>query len=302
MSYTARELLVLATKFDQLAAAGLVKIAKKKEKKKLDPKAKVRNKGTSSVPTNRAKDKNGKKEKKSYLERFDALIRKIGGPPGEVSDTEEVEYDPSEQTEEKAKAKGFMPANNKPGMSGTDRDLLKGAQEALNKLQYKGKDGKPLNPDGVLGPNTTFAINAYIAKNKTRIPQGFDHAGPALYTMIARDASGENKTPQTTVDAAQAKTAIDQTSSTLQRLLTVYQSGQLTQDPKSQAAWLNYVMGAYAKNSALLQQINAAVRDPQTDATAKKELQVLIPTLNANIMALGQYQQILNFSQQPAAK
>jgi hypothetical protein len=57
MSYSAEELLVLATKFEQLAQETLVKEAAKKEKKKLDPKAKVRNRGTVCVPAERAKDK-----------------------------------------------------------------------------------------------------------------------------------------------------------------------------------------------------------------------------------------------------
>lgn len=55
MSYTADELLVLATKFEQLASSCLVKTAKKKEK--LNPKAKVRNRGTVCVPAESAKDK-----------------------------------------------------------------------------------------------------------------------------------------------------------------------------------------------------------------------------------------------------
>lgn len=57
MSYTADELLVLATNFEELATDSLVKTAKKKEKKKLDPKAKVRNRGNVCVPAESAKDK-----------------------------------------------------------------------------------------------------------------------------------------------------------------------------------------------------------------------------------------------------
>lgn len=57
MSYNANELLKLASDFDNLATKALVVEAKKKEKKKLDPKAKVRNRGTVCVPAEQAKDK-----------------------------------------------------------------------------------------------------------------------------------------------------------------------------------------------------------------------------------------------------
>lgn len=77
MSYTAEELLVLATDFEQKAVESLEKFAKekldskKKDKKKkppfwlknkdygaaTDPKAKVRNRGTVCVPAESAKDK-----------------------------------------------------------------------------------------------------------------------------------------------------------------------------------------------------------------------------------------------------
>lgn len=57
MSYTTEELLKLASDYDNLATKALVVEAKKKEKKKLDPKAKVRNKPSPVVPAERAKDK-----------------------------------------------------------------------------------------------------------------------------------------------------------------------------------------------------------------------------------------------------
>lgn len=46
-----------ASRFEQLAVELLVQAAEKKEKKKLDPKAKVRNRGTVCVPASSAKDK-----------------------------------------------------------------------------------------------------------------------------------------------------------------------------------------------------------------------------------------------------
>jgi hypothetical protein len=57
MSRSAEELLKLASDFDNVATRALVVTAKKKEKKKLDPKAKVRNRGTVCVPAESAKDK-----------------------------------------------------------------------------------------------------------------------------------------------------------------------------------------------------------------------------------------------------
>ena len=57
MSYTADQLLSFAHKYEKIASESLIKEAKKKETKKLDPKAKVRNRGTVCVPAEQAKDK-----------------------------------------------------------------------------------------------------------------------------------------------------------------------------------------------------------------------------------------------------
>jgi hypothetical protein len=57
MSQTVEKLLNLASDYDNLATIALVVTAKGKEKKKLDPKAKVRNRGTVCVPAESAKDK-----------------------------------------------------------------------------------------------------------------------------------------------------------------------------------------------------------------------------------------------------
>jgi hypothetical protein len=56
MSYSPEQLLKIAHNFDQLAVQSLIVEAKEK-KKKLDPKAKVRNRGTVCVPAASAKDK-----------------------------------------------------------------------------------------------------------------------------------------------------------------------------------------------------------------------------------------------------
>lgn len=57
MSQNVEKILVLAENFEQKAKESLVVEAKKKDSKKLDPKAKVRNRGTVCVPAERAKDK-----------------------------------------------------------------------------------------------------------------------------------------------------------------------------------------------------------------------------------------------------
>lgn len=56
MSQTAEQLLKMSANYEQLANESLLVTAKKKEKK-LDPKAKVRNRGTVCVPAESAKDK-----------------------------------------------------------------------------------------------------------------------------------------------------------------------------------------------------------------------------------------------------
>lgn len=55
MSSTIAELIIAATEFEKMTTQSLVKTAAKKEK--LDPKAKVRNRGTVCIPAESAKDK-----------------------------------------------------------------------------------------------------------------------------------------------------------------------------------------------------------------------------------------------------
>lgn len=57
MSNKAEKILALASNFEKKATDALVSEAKKKDNKKLDPKAKVRNRGTVCVPAEQAKDK-----------------------------------------------------------------------------------------------------------------------------------------------------------------------------------------------------------------------------------------------------
>lgn len=79
MSHDTPKLLSLAAKLEFLATADLVATATKKEKKKLDPKAKVRNRGTVCVPAASAKDKkdhfpiNDEGQARSALSRVEGL-------------------------------------------------------------------------------------------------------------------------------------------------------------------------------------------------------------------------------------
>ena len=57
MPRTADDLIKMSVNYEQLANRSLLLTAAKKEKKKLDPKAKVRNRGTVCVPAEKAKDK-----------------------------------------------------------------------------------------------------------------------------------------------------------------------------------------------------------------------------------------------------
>lgn len=57
MSQSAEQLLKMSVNYEQLATQSLLVTAKKKEQKKLNPKAKVRNRGTVCVPAESAKDK-----------------------------------------------------------------------------------------------------------------------------------------------------------------------------------------------------------------------------------------------------
>jgi hypothetical protein len=79
MSHTADQLLKKSVNYEQLANQSLEATAAKKEKKKLDPKAKVRNRGTVCVPAESAKDKkdhfpiNDEGQARSALSRVEGL-------------------------------------------------------------------------------------------------------------------------------------------------------------------------------------------------------------------------------------
>ena len=115
-----------------------------------------------------------KKEKKSSLEVSEAMLSKY-------ADT----YNPTEQTEEDAKA--FMQPGGEnrvkgpaqqytPGQQQQQRPAgnpqIKQVQQSLNKLKLTGADGKALVEDGIRGKNTNFAIQSF--KTEYGMPQAND--------------------------------------------------------------------------------------------------------------------------------
>lgn len=69
-----------------------------------------------------------------------------------------------------------------------DSALLQ-AQKDLNTLGVLGMSG-PLKPDGIMGPETHYALNQYRIKNRLRMPPNMSNA--LLYVMIHRDVTGQN--------------------------------------------------------------------------------------------------------------
>jgi len=237
MSHTPKQLLEILSKYEELASESLLKNAKKKEKKKLDPKAKVRNRGTVCVPAESAKDKKDhfpindeaqarnalarvhqysaappwysgsltslqnavsrkvhskypgigkdKKKKSSSIEVSESLLMKyaqfVNENPGtsmskhqEIKDTpDNTDFHPSTPvpvhtapetviTNTEAK-KHTRPAGN---------SQLKQVQTNLKAWGLTGADGKPLVLDGLMGPNTRFALQSF--KTEYNMPQATD--------------------------------------------------------------------------------------------------------------------------------
>lgn len=266
MPYSPEQLIKIAASYEQSTIKSLVVTAKKKDKKKLDPKAKVRNRGTVCVPAEQAKDKKDhfpindegqarnalarvqqlssapwykgsleglkalvsrkvkakypkidvggkKKEKKSSIEISDKLFSKYGqeakapkGTPGNPYTAEElgndvIELDDVPPTQPQAKPQQQQQRPQQPA-----NPAIVALQQALDKLGFKGKDGKTLigrnnQYDGILGPNTQFALDAYKAKNKDRLiyNNGQPMDDGLVQEVVKRDASGQNagQTPVT---------------------------------------------------------------------------------------------------------
>lgn len=113
MSYTAKELLKLASDYDNVATKALVVTAKKKEKKSVDPKAKLSDKNK--------KDKKLKKKKAS--EYYDALLNKFA---------QQVSYSVGLSSADQSKLMGLIQA-----LAGNNATLSKELSDAFGRLAAK---------------------------------------------------------------------------------------------------------------------------------------------------------------------
>lgn len=217
MSRDTNKLLKIICNYEKIGLTSLIIEAKKKEK--LDPRAKVRNRGTACVPASSAKDKKdhfpindegqarnalarvhqyssvpswysgslkslqslvsskvhskypsiGKadKKKKSFIEVSEGLLSKYG----QVRQPTNFQRDPSTPAGPDMSGTGVrQPAE--PQKAASDPKVRQ--LQAILRFTYKltGKDGKPLAVDGVMGPNTQFALQSY--KTEYNMPQATD--------------------------------------------------------------------------------------------------------------------------------
>lgn len=345
MPYSPDQLIKITSNYADLAVSKLVAEAKKKEKKKLDPKAKVRNRGTVCVSAEQAKDKKdhfpindegqarnalarvqqlssapwykgsleglkalvarkvkakypkidvgGKKEKKSSLEEFESMFAKYaqGQPTGY--------YNPTEQTEEDAKAfmqpggenavRGgpgkpqYAPAPQQPAR-GRFPSIEPAVQEALDKLGFKGPKGESLlgpngKGDGQRGPITDFALTQYKDKNKAKLvmPNGQPMSDALVGEVAKRDASGENK-PQTgdgTFDVKATFDALNQVVGYLTQYQAASAQGQINGEEVRK-----YMSGAKEWADGALKGLQAL--PPQ-----QKQNPTLLPRLQKAITDIG---------------
>lgn len=235
MSYTAKELLKLASNYDNVATRALLVTAEKKEKKKLDPKAKDK--------------KILKKKKKKASEYYDVLLNKLGqaepqapkGTPGnpwkegELGETVELDDPPAEG--EGAGTGTRQPVSFQRGPTQRPRfpSIPPEVQEALHKLEiYKGPKGESVvkadgKGDGQLGPITQFALNQYRDKNKDRATDrhGQPISQELMYEMIKRDASGENKKKEQMFDVKTTNEALSAAQAYTTQLEASLRGGQI---------------------------------------------------------------------------
>jgi hypothetical protein len=241
MSRDANKLLKITCNYEKIGITSLIIEAKKKEKKKLDPKAKVRNRGTVCVPASSAKDKkdhfpiNDEGQARNALARvhqYSSVPSWYGGSLkslqslvsgkvhskypsiGKSDKKKNSSLDVSEELLNKYaqttpwSAPGTQsglwgePAAGQPDMSGTGIRQPAEPQKAASdpkvrqlqtilRFTYKltGKDGKPLAVDGVIGPNTQFALQSY--KTEYGMPQATD----AIAMQRVLDTASEGRAP-----------------------------------------------------------------------------------------------------------
>lgn len=116
MPYTAQELLKLASDYDNVATRALVVTAKKKEKKKVDPKAKLSDKNK--------RDKKIKKKKSS--EYYDAILNKFA---------QQVSYSVGLSNTDKQRLMGLVSA-----LAGNNGPLSKELSDAFGRLAAQRTD------------------------------------------------------------------------------------------------------------------------------------------------------------------
>jgi hypothetical protein len=350
MSYTPDKLVSFATRFEQISNESLEKSAKKKEK--VDPKAKVRNRGSVCVPAEQAKDKKdhfpindeaqarnalarvhqyssapdwysgslkglqalvarkvkakypkidvGGKDSKKKSSYYQALLSKFAQRTDDIPppDPADIVQTVPEQTivGEPPAPKPKAPA--RPAQSATTTNLLIEAQKGLKQLGFKGKSGKDLDPDGKLGPETNFAIAAYIEKNKGRIPEGFAQAGDALYTMIARDATGENKT--TAFDHKTTNDALNAASALLLNFQSQSAQGQITY--QNAATVKQQIAQSYEQVKPYYAGILAALQDNRSSEQEKTLAGQLKAKADKLVSDIGAWNKYLDGLTNPAAR
>lgn len=197
MVHNAQELLVLAAQYEDLATEALVVEAKKKEKKKLDPKAKVRNRGTVCVPASSAKDKKDHFPINSESQARNALARVhqySAAPPWYNGSLKSLQELVSRKVHSKYKGIGKSDKKKSSSLDIRETVLDKYAQTAIPEVNFEDLPKAPvpveslprapkyppispdvqkalnqalhlnLKTDGEQGPETTAALEQFKAK------------------------------------------------------------------------------------------------------------------------------------------
>lgn len=323
MSRDTNKLLKITCNYEKIGLTSLIIEAKKKEKKKLDPKAKIRNRGTVCVPAESAKDKKdhfpindegqarsalsrvegltsapwysgsleglralvkrkvhakypsiGKSEKKSSIEISEELLNKYAQFRGNPDYDEKGNFigAPAKPTTPSAAISIPTTIVGDPGSSKPQVDPKVRQLQSILRFTYAltGKDGKPLAVDGVMGPNTQFALQSY--KTEYNMPQATD----AIAMNHVLNTVSEGKTPGG-------------------------YAGNVSTTTGSQSPEMNTASDVISKATAFLQGLPAQFQmgRPKNLNNIYLQLQQMggqlttaLPSLQANPQLLGQAQQV----------
>lgn len=342
MSHSPDKLLALTAEYVDFAESSLTKLAKEV----LDPKAKVRNRGTVCVPAESAKDKKDHFPINDEAQARNALaqVGKYTAAPGWYSGSLESlkktirskvhskypsikeapvkkksslmtdfligkygqasTYNPTEQTDEDAKAFMNAPVNPNPadalfGKGTPGKSDASGVMKIQQFLKGKGYNLGSFGPnkdgvDGKMGHLTQQALKAY-QKSKGLPETGTDDT--ATWKAIQQDMGGffnDKKTVSAPIDLGAARALIEQAHQTMKEALPAYQSGEMMKNPQG---WLASFAPFYHPQRgipAIYKQLNALYSSPDTDPEQKKQIGDLLPKLNETAIALGQYYALLN--------